>query len=107
MYHTDIAVAIANFICYASPNKTVLSSDDYELKGNEILYPPNIDAYKTQMFTKLDTETQTLMTNLWSELKIEGSNNYGVYIGLALVVIVIVVFIVYSIQKKKRRNSEY
>lgn len=107
MLQTDIAVANANFICYASPNKTVLSSDDYELKGNEILYPPNIDDYKTQMFTKLDTETQTLMTNLWSELKIEGSNNYGVYIGLALVVIVIVVFIVYSIQKKKRRNSEY
>lgn len=107
MLETDIAVANANVICYASPNKTVLTSDDYELKGNEILYPPNINDYKTQMFTKLDAETQALMTNLWSELKIEGSNNYGVYIGLALAVIIVITLIIYSVIKKKRRAAEY
>lgn len=107
MLETEIAVANSNFICYASPNKTVLESDDYELKGNKILYPSDTGEYKTQMFTKLDAETQKLMSDLWDELKIEGNKSYDVYIGLAAALLVIAAYIVYTVIKKKRRSADY
>ncbi len=106
MLSTDIAVANANYICYASPNRTVLESDDYELKGNEILYPAGMENYNTQMFTKLDAQTQSLMTSLWNDVKIEGRRNYDVYIGLAVAATVIAAYIVYTVVRKKRRNAE-
>jgi len=107
MLSTDIAVANANYICYASPNRTVLESDDYELKGNKILYPSNLDSYNTQMFTKLDPDTQSLMASLWNDVKIEGRKYYDVYIGLAVASAAILVLIVYSGIKKKRRAADY
>lgn len=107
MLETEIAVANANFICYASPNKTVLESDDYELKGNEILYPSNAGELKTQMFANLDAETQKLMSDLWDELKIEGNKSYDVYIGLAAAVLAVAAYIVYRVIRKKRRSADY
>lgn len=107
MLEADIAVANANYICYASPNKMVLESADYDLKDNAILYPADMDSYNTQMFSKLDTDSQSLMISLWDELKIEGSKNYDVYAGLAAAAIVIAAYIIYRTVKKKRRNADY
>ncbi len=53
MLSTDIAVANANYICYASPNRTVLESDDYELKGNKILYPSTLTTSITKWLRSL------------------------------------------------------
>ena len=107
MLEEDIAVANANYICYASPHELVLESDDYDLKGDPVLYPAEEDMPKTEMFENLDYETQNYMTMLWNELKIEGNSNMDAYIGLSITAVLIVAYATYSFIKKKRREAMY
>ncbi len=107
MCEEEIAVANANYICYASPHKLVLESDDYDLKGNPILYPEKEDMPKTEMFENLDYETQQYMTTLWNELKIEGNTNLDVYIGLSVTVVLVAAYLLYKFIKKKKREAYY
>ena len=107
MCEEEIAVANANYICYASPHKLVLESDDYDLKGNPILYPAKENMPKTEMFQNLDYETQQYMTTLWNELKIEGNTNLDVYIGLSVTVVLVVAYLLYKFIKKKKREAYY
>lgn len=107
MLEEDIAVANANYICYASPHKLVLESDDYDLKGDPVLYPAEEDMPKTEMFENLDYETQNYMTMLWNELKIEGNSNMDAYIGLSVTAVLIIAYATYRFIKKKRREAMY
>jgi len=107
MLEEDIAVANANYICYASPNKLVLESDDYDLKDDPILYPDESAMPKTQIFELLDEDTQLYMNEKWNEVKIESGNNTGVYIALAVVAALVVVFAVVKIVRGKKRKAMY
>ena len=107
MLEDEIAVANANYLCYATPHSNVLESDDYDLKGNEVLYPDEKDTPKTEMFQNLDYETQNYMNMLWNELKIEGNSNLDAYIGLSVTAILIIVYAVYKFLKKKKREALY
>ncbi|MBQ8182350.1 MAG: spermidine/putrescine ABC transporter substrate-binding protein [Clostridia bacterium] len=107
MCEEDIAVANANYVCYASPHALVLESDEYELKGNPVLYPSEEDMPKTEMFENLSYETQQYMTTLWNELKIEGNSNLDVYIGLSATLVLVVAYLVYKFLKKKKREAYY
>ncbi len=107
MLREDIAVANANYLCYASPHTAVLESDDYDLKGNEILYPDEENMPQTQIFENLDYDTQNYMSMLWNELKIEGNSNMDAYIGLSVTAILIVVYAVYKFIKKRKREAMY
>ena len=107
MCREDIAVANANYICYATPHALVLESDEYELKGNEILYPDESQMPKTQIFENLDYETQQYMTMLWNELKIGGNSNTDAYIGLSVSLVLVVVYLIYKFIKKKKREAYY
>ena len=107
MCEEEIAIENANYICYASPHKLVLESDDYDLKGNEILYPDESQMPKTQIFGNLDYDTQQYMTMLWNELKIEGNSNLDAYIGLSVSVVLVISYLVYKFLKKKKREAYY
>ena len=107
MLEEEIAVANANYICYATPHSNVLESNDYELKGDPVLYPDEKNTPKTEMFENLDYETQNYMNMLWNELKIEGNSNLDAYIGLSVTAILIVVYAVYKFIKKKKREAMY
>ena len=107
MLEEEIAVANANYICYASPHSNVLESDDYDLKGEPVLYPDEENTPRTEMFENLDYETQNYMNMLWNELKIEGNSNLDAYIGLSVTAILIVVYAVYKFIKKKKREAMY
>lgn len=82
MLETDIAVENANYICYASPNKTVWDNENYDYrvgtKEYDILYtlPESYqnDSSRMQYFHDLSTEApemQNLLTKLWTQLGIE------------------------------------
>ena len=107
MLEEEIAVANANYICYASPHSNVLESDDYDLKGEPVLYPDEENTPRTEMFENLDYETQNYMNMLWNELKIEGNSNLDAYIGLSATAILIIVYAVYKFIKKKKREAMY
>ncbi|MBO5897332.1 MAG: spermidine/putrescine ABC transporter substrate-binding protein [Clostridia bacterium] len=107
MCREDIAVANANYICYATPHALVLESDDYDLKGNEILYPDESQMPVTQIFENLDYETQQYMTMLWNELKIEGNSIMDAYVGLSVSLALVVIYLIYKFIKKKKREAYY
>lgn len=107
MCREDIAVANANYICYATPHALVLESEDYELKGNEILYPDESQMPETQIFENLDYETQQYMAMLWNELKVGGNSNADAYIGLSVSLVLVVIYLIYKFIKKKKREAYY
>ncbi len=105
MCSEEIAVANANYICYASPHSLVLESDDYDLKGNEILYPEELPP--TEMFENLDYDTQQYMSMLWNELKIGGNSNMDAYVGLSASAVLVIAYLIYKFIKKKKREAYY
>lgn len=109
----DIAVENANYLGYATPNTAVLARDDYELKGNEYLYPTQEKMPKTEYFYNLPQNTLTLMTDLWSELKASQSGEAGqeqktdytwLYIGIGAVAVIAAGVIAYKVIQKKKRD---
>ncbi len=109
----DIAVENANYLGYATPNTAVLTREDYELKGNEYLYPEDQKMPKTEYFYNMPQKTLTLMTDLWSELKASQNIEAGeeqktdytwLYVGVGAVVVIVAAVIVYKVVKKKKRD---
>ncbi len=107
MCDEEVAIANANYICYASPHCLVLESDDYDLAGDPILYPDESEMPETQIFESLDYDTQQYMAMLWNELKIEGNSNIDAYIGLSVSLALVVIYLVYKFIKKKKREAYY
>ena len=103
----DIALANAEYLCYATPNKAVLENEDYSLRDNEMLYPDKEHTPPTEYFHNLDPEVLMLMTTLWDNLKIEGNNDRSVYIGLISFAAVSVAYFIYRTVRKKKRESMY
>lgn len=103
----DVALANAEYICYATPNKAVRNSDEYSLKDEEILYPSQEDMPKTQYYHNLPPETLMLMTSLWDNLKIEGNDDTSIYVGLISFCSVVAVYAIYRTIRKKKRERMY
>ncbi len=103
----DIALANAEYMCYATPNQAVLDNEEYSLRDNEMLYPAEENAPKTEYFHNLDSDMLMLMTSLWDNLKIEGNNDRSVYIGLITFAVIVVVYFIYRTIRKKKRESMY
>lgn len=80
----EVALANAEYICYASPHSGVYTNPDYTYYGNEILYPEE-NKFKTQSFLNLSPETLELMSSLWDDVKNynidQGGSNYDFFFG--------------------------
>lgn len=113
MLTEEIAVANAEYVCYASPNKLVFESEDYITYMEEDVHPNAIsilydfDMDSMEFFFDLPDDTRTLMNDLWEELKIESSIGKAVYIICYVIVAVIVVGAVYYFIRKKKREALY
>lgn len=64
----EVALANAEYICYASPNTAVLNNEDYSLKDSEILYPKEENRPKTQYFHDIDPEIRSYYEELWNDI---------------------------------------
>lgn len=80
----EVALANAEYICYASPHSGVYTNPEYSYFEDPILYPEE-GKYKTQSFLNLSPETLELMSSLWDDVKNfnveEGGSNYGFFFG--------------------------
>lgn len=104
MMEPEVALANAEYIYYATPNKAVLNNPDYSLADSEAVYPENIQ--NTQAFHNLPTDTLQYMNSLW--MKVKGENDaQGLYIGFFSVIAVVVIIIIANILKKKRMAKFY
>ena len=66
----EVALANAEYICYASPNRAVVENPDYCYYQNEILYPDENNAPPTQYYHDIDPEIRSYYENLWIDLKL-------------------------------------
>mgnify|MGYP002523894472 CR=1 FL=1 len=107
MLREDIALANAEYLCYATPNQAVLDNEEYSLRDNEMLYPDEEHTPPTEYFHNLDSEMLMLMTSLWDNLKIEGNDDKSVYIGLITFAVIVVAYFIYRTIRKKKRESMY
>ena len=104
MMEPEVALANAEYIYYATPNKAVLQNPDYSLADSEAVYPKVIE--NAQDFHNLPTDTLQYMNSLW--MKVKGENDaQGLYIGFFSVIAVVIVIIIAHILKKKRMAKFY
>ena len=64
----EIALANAEYICYASPNTAVVSNPDYSFAGNEYLYPAEDAKPKTEYFHDLPEDVRSYYESLWEKV---------------------------------------
>ncbi len=104
MLEPEIALANAEYIYYATPNKAVLENEDYSLIDSEAVYPETVK--NGQAFHNLPTDTMQYMNNLW--MKVKGENNtQGLYAGFFSVIFVVVIIIIANIIKKAKMKKYY
>ncbi len=107
MEEPEVALANAEYIAYATPNTEVLKMDAYTYKDDETLYPDESLFDNYQYFHNLPPETQTLMSNYWSDLKVDGSSNRSVYIGLIAFAAAVAAYGVFHYVRRKHREKFY
>ena len=110
MLSEEIAIANAEAICYASPNKLVYENEDYQADmteihedAMEILYHFDID--KAEYFHDLPDDIRNLQNDLWEELKIESTIGGTVYIICGIIVVILAALIVIRVITKKKKES--
>lgn len=64
----EVALANAEYICYASPNTSVVNNPEYSYYQDEILYPENLSEMTTEYFHDIDPEIRTYYEKLWEEI---------------------------------------
>lgn len=64
----EVALANAEYICYATPNMAVLNNEEYSLKDSEVLYPAEENKPKTQYFHDLDADIRSYYEKLWEDI---------------------------------------
>ena len=110
------AIANAEYIYYASPNKLVVESDDYlaSLDGDEeIIYDPVIDDNITELFNtyayrNLSNEDLATLNKNWESLKVDSSNfNVSIYVISIIIALAIIAFIVFKYVQKRYRRRLY
>ena len=118
MLSEEPAVANAEMICYASPNRLVRENEEYreymsELheEAMEILYPEDLDfshEYDMYCYRSLDSDTNEHMNNLWSKLKIASAENDSDPTNIiALIVFAMIVILVAARFVIIRRRAKY
>ena len=109
MLTEDPAIANAEYTYYASPNKKVIESTEYQEYMSEIkedayekMYPENV---KATYYKNLDEKKLVLLNSLWEELKSDMEIGVGIYISCgAIIVSLIVMLFVFLIKKRSRRK---
>ena len=117
MLSEEAAVANAEMICYASPNRTVVENEEYQEymadiheDAMEILYPEDVDfreEYSKYCFRGLDKDTDKYMNGLWDKLKnttTEEKTDITNYIALGLLILIVAALVFFAIRKKRRER---
>ncbi len=116
------ARANAEYIYYASPNKSVFENAeymDYLGEDYELIYDPAFNdpytengqtyieyMFSTYAYRDMSEENRAILNGLWEGLKVDSASfGGGIYVICAVLVVLIVAFGVYKyIQKRQRRR---
>ena len=119
MLSEEPAVANAEYIYYASPNQLVIESEEYQEcmsevheDAMEILYPEGLnfkEQYEQYCYKSLDSDTNSLMNDLWSRLKISSGEEETADVTyiIAIVLSVAIVSLLGFLWIRKKRRAKY
>lgn len=68
MLEPEVALANAEYICYASPNTAVVENPEYSFYQDEILYPDEASLPKVEYFHDIDQDIRSYYEKLWEEI---------------------------------------
>ena len=115
MLSPEPAIANAEYIYYASPNKAVYEDEGYiEYLGEDmyVLYPESEGFdfkgnYDRLSYHNLDDEKLTLVNKLWEELKISSATGDTVYVLAILIIVGLAGYGVFHAIRKRKRAKYY
>ena len=116
MLSEEPAVANAEYIYYASPNKVVLESEEYlEYMEDDydVIYDSELEENLEYLFGKyayrnLSPEKLKMVNSLWEDLKVDSDSfGGGIYIVCIVIVALLVGFGVYCYVIKRKRRRLY
>ncbi len=110
MLEKEIAIANAEYICYASPNRLVVEDEGYRADMTDIhpdamkvLY--GTEGLKLEFYENLSEEKLMMLNSLWEELKIESPINTAIVVMAATVLGVCIAGGGYLAWQKHRRRK--
>lgn len=112
MLEPEVAIANAEYICYASPCSSVYTDPGYietmtEMHEDAMSILYGTDGVKAQYFQNMSAEMLGLMNHLWEELKIDASSGIGIYIASGIIVAGVITIIALNAATKKKRAKYY
>ena len=103
---TEIAYANCDFVGYSTPHDGAYALLDDEVKNSPLQYPD--EEYlnnKTEVFRNLSDDTNTLMQELWNEVKIRRTPVGWVILALLGVAVAATIIININRSRKKKRDE--
>lgn len=103
---TEIAHANCDFVGYSTPHDGAYALLDDEVKNSPLQYPD--EEYlnnKTEVFRNLSDDTNTLMQELWNEVKIRRTPVGWVILALLGVAVAATIIININRSRKKKRDE--
>ncbi len=104
---TDIALANAEYIGYASPHTAAVELLDEETRSLEFLYPSEEVLANTEAFSVLSEELSAELDNAWSEVKAHSEESQNSFMPTILVGAFIALVIVILLRSKKKKKMDY
>lgn len=110
MLSEEAAIANAEAICYASPNKLVYENEDYRSDMTEIHEDAMEILYGTtsipmQFYEDLPEEQLALINKLWEELKIKSSVNVAIIVVASIIAVVVAGVVIFFLVRRSRRKK--
>ncbi len=107
MCETDIALANAEYIGYASPHTAAVELLDEETRNLEFLYPSEETLANTEAFSVLSAELSLELDEMWSEVKAYSEDSQNSFMPVLVVVGVVAIGVIYALRSKKKKKLDY
>lgn len=104
---TEVALANAEYIGYATPHTGAYEMMDEETKNNPIAYPSDELLTNTQVFNTLPEDINTAMSDAWNEVRSYSESGNTMFVPILLVVAVVALVVINILRNKKKKKIDY
>ncbi len=104
---TEVALANAEYIGYATPHMGAYEMLDDETKNNQIAYPSDELLTNTQVFNTLPEDINTAMSDAWNEVRSYSESGNTMLVPTLLVVAVVALVVINVLRNKKKKKIDY
>lgn len=104
---TDVALANAEYIGYATPHTAAYELLDDEVKNNPIAYPSDEVLENTEVFVVLPEDVNTAMDKAWSDIRSYSEAGNNMLVPTLFVLGVLALIVITTLQNRRKRKLDY